>query len=469
MTLDDPYDNIITLEEKENAIADLCIAAERKHLPSVRDCLRKYDASVDMRVIENEMKSCTKGQIVETLEFLGCHGMADYYKDHCDTRLICRIQNFMPDKCGVCDEKFCIKLDEEKPLMECVMCGQGCHNPCVLNSLGKTADDLNSMSQEEIDKMINPCKDLGMIYMCHACQKIELPSSTDGLTEDGAKKRQVAHSKPKQQKAVRKTHETPNTSRSIQFESGTAENPVIVADAVLGSADYPIAVEDDNGLHNIPKKTSESVCRYYKRGSCKHGASGKKDGTCPYAHPKYCRNYVMYGNKSPRGCKKGDQCNQFHPKMCPRSLTDGVCYNTTCKHRHLKNTKREMPINIADSTLIHGNRNSSTNTSQDTRTALNAQTQGHVQTMSKQHIPRQSDPFLDALKQFKEEMIATIDLKLKEMLKSDQYPPLPLRPPMQPYQAQYQFNPPHNPHNQFRHETRSPPHLTHPVHPIQYQ
>ena len=110
-----------------------------------------------------------------------------------------------------------------------------------------------------------------------------------------------------------KIHETPNTSRSIQFDSGTAENPVIVADAVLGSADYPIAVEDDNGLHNIPKK--DSVCRYYKRGSCKHGASGKKDGTCPYAHPKYCRNYVMYGNKSPRGCKKGDQCNQFHPKM----------------------------------------------------------------------------------------------------------------------------------------------------------
>ena len=98
MTLDDPYDNIITIEEKENAIADLCIAAERKHLPSVRDCLRKYDASVDMRVIENEMKSCTKGQIIETLEFLGCHGMADYYKDHCDTKLICRIQNFMSDK-----------------------------------------------------------------------------------------------------------------------------------------------------------------------------------------------------------------------------------------------------------------------------------------------------------------------------------------------------------------------------------
>ena len=100
--------------------------------------------------------------------------------------------------------------------------------------------------------------------------------------------------------------------------------------------------------------------------------------------------------------------------MRNRSLTDGVCYNTTYKHRHLKNTKHEMPINIADSTLIHGNRNSSTNTSQDTRTALNALTQGHVQMMSKQHIPRQSDPFLDALKQFKVEMIATIDLKLKD-------------------------------------------------------
>ena len=54
----DPY--TILLEEKENAIADLCIAAEAQQLLNVRDCIRKYDPSLDMEVIEREIKSCTK-------------------------------------------------------------------------------------------------------------------------------------------------------------------------------------------------------------------------------------------------------------------------------------------------------------------------------------------------------------------------------------------------------------------------
>ena len=49
----DPY--TILLEEKENAIADLCIAAETQQLLNVRDCIRKYDPSLDMEMIEREM------------------------------------------------------------------------------------------------------------------------------------------------------------------------------------------------------------------------------------------------------------------------------------------------------------------------------------------------------------------------------------------------------------------------------
>ena len=84
----------------------------------MRDCIRKYDPSRDMEIIESDMKSCSKTLVVETLEFLGCPGMADYYKDHCDNKLICRIQNFMPDNCGICQERFCIKIDGPKLLLE---------------------------------------------------------------------------------------------------------------------------------------------------------------------------------------------------------------------------------------------------------------------------------------------------------------------------------------------------------------
>ena len=118
----DPY--TILLEEKENAIADMCIAAETQQLLNVRDCIRKYDPSLDMEMIEHEMKSCTKTLVVETLDSLGCPGMADYYKEHCENKLICRIQNFMPDNCGICKQRFCIKVNGPKPLLECVMCGQ---------------------------------------------------------------------------------------------------------------------------------------------------------------------------------------------------------------------------------------------------------------------------------------------------------------------------------------------------------
>ena len=45
-------------------------------------------------------------------------------------KLICRIQNLFPDKCRYCDKSYCISVSDE-PLLECSICGQGCHDPCV--------------------------------------------------------------------------------------------------------------------------------------------------------------------------------------------------------------------------------------------------------------------------------------------------------------------------------------------------
>ena len=462
----DPF--TILLEEKENAIADLCIAAEAKELLNVRDCIRKYDPSRDMEIIESDMKSCSKTLVVETLEFLGCPGMADYYKDHCDNKLICRIQNFMPDNCGICQERFCHKIDGPKPLLECVMCGQGCHTKCALDALAMTADDIKDLSKEETDKILNPYMKLGVIYMCHACQTLELPSVIEGLTEDGARKRHMPHCSKSKRRKSRKSLEPPSPRRTVTFStevtntdhtsqktpnqalqgalnaestvddhsvSGTAENPFIIVEDIFGTAENPVIIRDDNAGTDPSEVPPKPVCRYYKRGTCKHGANGRKDGICPYRHPKYCKNFVMYGNRSPRGCKKGESCNAFHPKLCSNSLNDGVCYNTFCKHRHLKNTRRELQIDVSDSNTIHNNHNNHNkyNTAPpDIRDVFVAPTRGFKQTMFKQNDMSEKPDhyFLDVLKQFKEEMIATVDLKLKEMMKTDQSPPLPVRQPV---------------------------------------
>ena len=489
----DPY--TILLEEKENAIADLCIAAEAKQLLNVRDCIRKYDPSLDMEIIESEMKSCTKTLVVETLDFLGCPGMTDYYKEHCDNKLICRIQNFMPDNCGICKQRFCTKIDGPKPLLECAMCGQGCHNKCALDALDMTADEIKGLSKEETEKLLNPFMKLSVIYMCHACQTLELPSIIEGLTEDGARKRHMPHCSKSKSRKSRKSLEPPSPRRTVTFSaevtsndttshntpnqalhnalntehtvddhsvSGTAENPVIIVEDLPGTVENPVVIRDDNA-GTIPSDPSEEppkpVCRYYKRGTCKYGGSGRKDGICPYRHPKYCRNFVMFGNRSPRGCKKGESCNAFHPKICRNSLNDGVCYNTLCKHRHLKNTQRELHIDVSDSNAIHNNQNKHNIPPPDICDVFVAPTRGFKQTMFKQNDMSEKPDhyFLDVLKQFKEEMIAAVDLKLKEIMKTDQYPPLPVQQPVnQPGHQPHPVHQPIQPYQTYQHHQTNP-------------
>ena len=42
----------------------------------------------------------------------------------------------------ICKQSYCIKLPD-KPILSCVKCGQGCHDSCVLQVLGKSVVELN--------------------------------------------------------------------------------------------------------------------------------------------------------------------------------------------------------------------------------------------------------------------------------------------------------------------------------------
>ena len=80
------------------------------------------------------------------------------------------------------------------------------------------------------------------------------------------------------------------------------------------------------------------------RGECRHGISGKKDGTCPHSHPKRCPTYMKWGSKDERGCTMVlETCKKVHPTLCPKSL-DLRCYDKQCPYKlHATECQRSRP------------------------------------------------------------------------------------------------------------------------------
>ena len=79
------------------------------------------------------------------------------------------------------------------------------------------------------------------------------------------------------------------------------------------------------------------VCRFYKRGHCKFGKSGKnKEGKCPYEHPATCKLFDMKGWHR-FGCKNR-RCRQLHRDCCRTWMDRGVCSRkeegTECRFYH---------------------------------------------------------------------------------------------------------------------------------------
>ena len=99
----------------------------------------------------------------------------------------------------------------------------------------------------------------------------------------------------------------------------------------------------------IPEKSGD--CRFFLRGACKHGFTGKKviDGqTCGWNHPKTCRKFLANGTGK-GGCNLGENCDYIHPKICPHSLKERTCPNlnsgSKCfKGFHRRGTKPEEKV-----------------------------------------------------------------------------------------------------------------------------
>ena len=156
-------------------IAAICAEAPTD---AVRDCLRKYDPTKSAWHIENAFKTEKKTVLVEALAYLGVPNMEDYKAGALPHELLCRVQNLFPDVCDLCKKNYCVRL-RDKPIVSCVRCGQGCHNECVLQLLGKTQEDLNEENQNGV-AILNPNATVGLFYLCRPCQMEVIPQK-EGL------------------------------------------------------------------------------------------------------------------------------------------------------------------------------------------------------------------------------------------------------------------------------------------------
>ena len=119
---------------------------------------------------------------------------------------------------------------------------------------------------------------------------------------------------------------------------------------------------DQNTEAATSDKRERAVCRYYRKGNCKHGIVGRE---CKFSHPKPCRRFMEHGNKNRRGCKLGNKCRWFHPTLCKNSLTNHECFVDSCKQLHVKGTRRQRTLGTQETTTptpsgtlnaVHGGR-----------------------------------------------------------------------------------------------------------------
>ena len=216
--------------------------------------------------------------------------------------------------------------------------------------MGKTEEELDQINDYGAS-ILNPFPAIGLFYLCKPCQEAVLPQ------KESLKNKNRTNAPPSQPSS-----QTSNSSqdRSSDLQGNTVPAQTSNANAGgtnvvppqqqttppqhaqlnsnlnMGNGDgqNTANLDNDGTINHVPE-----ICKHYRQGRCRHGISGKKDGTCAFQHPKPCPKLLANGT-SRRGCTKGNRCTLFHPQMCHRSLKERICTRTDCHFWHIKGTKR---------------------------------------------------------------------------------------------------------------------------------
>ena len=201
-------------------------------------------------------------------------------------------------------------------------------------------------------------QELGVVFLCQHCINID----TSRLREDPTTPKKVPSSPEESPIQPAQPQKRPSASNSSSSES--LHTPIFpsVSSASDSSEDEkqkqkrktkkkkqeksetgsdsslaPTNAKSKDKKEKI-KNNDKKLCRFYERGICRYGVSGKRNGKCNFHHPPMCKRILQHGPKSPHGCK-GD-CEKWHPKLCYSSIRSNECFKESCSYWHIKRTIR---------------------------------------------------------------------------------------------------------------------------------
>lgn len=385
--------------EVEDLIAELCNGAPSE---AVKFCLRNYRYDKNISQIQKDIEKDKAQTLKDTAQYLKVPKYNLKTKKSLAHLIICRIQNLLPETCTICKDRYSIGLLED-PILECSICGQGVHRECWFKLAEQATgyDKEVNLTADIFKSLFNPLNVPGLHYICNICEESTIPNEDEGNTKGLPKKGGI----DKENAQTEMVDEQPSqniTSTALTLaiadDEVESENP-----PVTNPPETDTEVEnlvDSDGDNVAPDKSqsnkSNTICHFFKNGSCKHGLKGKE---CRFSHPKMCQKFLKHGTRQPRGCNLGKLCKDFHPKMCITSLRKGECFSENCRYNHVKGTKRQPQ---RDGNQMNKDSQPSNETTAMKQGATNMQKAPSAET----------SPFLEMLRLFKAEILQTFDQKL---------------------------------------------------------
>ena len=136
-------------DEINQVVAELCLNAPNTQ---VKQCLQNYQYGKTFKQLKAAFMVNSLKVLTETFISIVPHGtFIPKTKDSLSHNIICKVQNYLSDKCDTCKSVYRFKFGDI-PLLECRICGQEAHRPCILRAVGLEED--SSISKEDLLQMM---------------------------------------------------------------------------------------------------------------------------------------------------------------------------------------------------------------------------------------------------------------------------------------------------------------------------
>ena len=270
-------------------------------------------------------------------------------------------------KCGkpLCESK----VDDINKAISCALCKKWFHPLCA-GLEDENTEYLKSVKSVNIFWKCETCiLDIpSMITLLNKIDMLEKIVTTrfDNIESKMSKQNKISvlsnsvevqtdYSKKHLSVAVQTATHAPSHSEEGNPQTPSNLLPLNVYPCDLSRGQSSIAVQTASiapppGIHVGNRQSSsnflpQNICPHYKRGKCRHGASGKyliEGKECSFSHPRKCLKFCRHGSDNIRGCV--GPCENFHPFLCKNSVNFKECLKADCTFAHLLGTKRQNTI-----------------------------------------------------------------------------------------------------------------------------